>query len=105
MKAFITNNPIRKPIFIVGLPRTGTTFLHRLLSLDPENTAPVTWELMDPVPRVKDDLDKDAKKRIQYCKANIDMLLSLIPHFAEVHEMDSETAEECTVLMVSYRNL
>ena len=27
--------PVRSPVFVMGLPRTGTTFLHRLLSLDP----------------------------------------------------------------------
>ena len=86
-------------IFIVGLPRTGTTFLHCLLSLDPANTASVTWELMDPVPRYKNDLEKDVNKHTKYCEANIDMLLSLIPHFADVHEMDAEGAEECTILM------
>jgi len=95
---------ISKPIFIVGLPRTGTTFLQRLLSLDPANTSPKTWELMDPVPRLKEDLEKDAKKRIKFCQTNIDMLLSLIPHFEDVHEMGSEIAEECTVLMVSQFN-
>ncbi len=28
------NQPLRQPIFIVGNPRSGTTFLHRLMSLD-----------------------------------------------------------------------
>ena len=28
--------PVKSPVFVLGLPRTGTTFLHRLLSLDPE---------------------------------------------------------------------
>ena len=54
---------------------------------------------MDPVPRYKNDLEKDVNKHTKYCEANIDMLLSLIPHFADVHEMDAEGAEECTVLI------
>src|ERR1700756_1230601 len=36
--------PIRRPIFIAGLPRSGTTFLHRLLMQDPPNRAPLVWE-------------------------------------------------------------
>lgn len=99
MKEYCDKNPIRKPIFILGLPRTGTTFLHRLLSLDPANTAPLTWELTDPVPRLKDDLDTDMKKRIEYCQRNIDMLLSLNPHFADIHELGADIPEECTLLM------
>ena len=84
---------------IVGLPRTSTIFVHRLLSLDPANITPVNWELMDPVQRYKNDLEKDAKKHTKYIKDNIDMLLLPIPHFEDVHEMDAEGAEECTVLM------
>ncbi len=38
------------PIIIIGLPRTGTTFLHRLLCLDPANRGVPLWELMNPLP-------------------------------------------------------
>src|SRR5262245_36243 len=31
----IANEQIRRPLFIVGLPRTGSTLLHQLLSQDP----------------------------------------------------------------------
>lgn len=98
-KAYCDANPVRKPIFIAGLPRTGTTFLQRLLSLDPANTSPLTWELMDPVPRIKENLEKDMKKRIKYCQKNIDMLLALNPRIADMHEIGAEIPEECTVLM------
>jgi hypothetical protein len=40
--------PVRAPVFVLGLPRTGTTFLHRLLSLDPASRCPQTYELFDP---------------------------------------------------------
>jgi hypothetical protein len=39
--------PVRKPLFVVGLPRTGTTFLHRLLAMDPGARAPRTWEVSE----------------------------------------------------------
>jgi hypothetical protein len=35
-------------VFIIGLPRTGTTHLHGLVSQDPDNRAPLTWEVMFP---------------------------------------------------------
>jgi len=39
------------PVFVMGLPRTGTTLLHRLLSLDTKRfRAPLLWELLNPVP-------------------------------------------------------
>lgn len=38
------------PIVIFGIPRTGTTALHHLLSLDPRFRYPRRWELTDPLP-------------------------------------------------------
>jgi hypothetical protein len=36
---------IRRPLFILGLPRTGTTLLYGLLAEDPANCAPLSWEI------------------------------------------------------------
>lgn len=43
---------IKQPLFVFGLGRSGTTFLHRLLSLDPAVRSPRLWELTNPVPDV-----------------------------------------------------
>lgn len=37
---------IRKPLFIVGPPRSGTTHLHHVLSADPDTTTFRTWECL-----------------------------------------------------------
>lgn len=37
---------IREPLFIVGVPRSGTTFLHRLLAMDERFTTTALWELI-----------------------------------------------------------
>lgn len=62
----VLNVSVREPVFVFGMPRTGTTFLHRLLSLDPAVRAPLTWELLASVPDVdqnasKEDFAKDGK--------------------------------------------
>src|SRR4051812_26670228 len=44
----ILDEPIEKPIIITGLPRTGTTFLHRLLAEDDANRVPRIWQLIHP---------------------------------------------------------
>ena len=44
-KPELTATPLKPPVFVLGLPRTGTTFLHRLLSLDPNVRFPKTWEV------------------------------------------------------------
>ncbi len=45
--------PIREPIFVIGAPRTGTTVLHRLLTLVPGLRAPRGWELLYPLPTMR----------------------------------------------------
>jgi hypothetical protein len=37
---------IERPIFITGMPRSGSTFLYELLAEDPENRASRVWEVM-----------------------------------------------------------
>src|SRR5208282_561628 len=44
----ILTRPLAPPIFITGLPRSGTTFLHGLLAEDPANRAPRIWEAIYP---------------------------------------------------------
>jgi hypothetical protein len=46
----ILTRPLASPIFITGLPRSGTTFLHGLLADDPLNRAPRIWEAIYPRP-------------------------------------------------------
>lgn len=40
--------PVRAPTFVVGHPRSGTTFLHRMLALDPRFAAPTARQLLLP---------------------------------------------------------
>ena len=37
---------VREPLFVVGVPRSGTTFLHRLLAMDERFTTTALWELL-----------------------------------------------------------
>lgn len=46
----LLRRPIEKPVFVFGMPRTGTTLLSNLLSADPARRSPLTWEIDDPVP-------------------------------------------------------
>ena len=50
---------IRRPVFITGMPRSGSTFLHELLAEDPENRVPRVWEVMFPVPDRDVALEQD----------------------------------------------
>ena len=42
--------PIEKPLFVFGLPRTGTTLVINLLNADPARRSFLRWEAYDPTP-------------------------------------------------------
>ncbi len=44
----VLDQPVDRPVFVVGTARSGTSLLHELLALDPRHRAPATWELLHP---------------------------------------------------------
>lgn len=46
----LLRRPIERPVFVFGIPRTGTTLLSNLLAADPVRRSPLTWEIDEPVP-------------------------------------------------------
>jgi hypothetical protein len=46
----LLRRPIERPVFVFGIPRTGTTLLSNLLAADPARRSPLTWEIDEPVP-------------------------------------------------------
>ena len=41
---------IERPVFVMGVPRTGTTLMSNLLAADPARRSTLTWEIDDPIP-------------------------------------------------------
>lgn len=93
--------PIQRPIFVAGMPRTGTTYLHRLLALDPAARAPLAFELFEPVQRKKGDLARDQQNRKSIFQRQMDIVHMIVPRFAAVHEAHAMLPEECLCAMVS----
>jgi len=91
----IAQQEIRQPLFVVGLPRSGTTLLHILLAADPAHRAPLTWEVMSPSP----PSSKDRQERIRQAARNLAMLRWLAPTFESVHATGAELPQECVSLM------
>jgi hypothetical protein len=46
----LLERPVARPVFVFGIPRTGTTLLNNLLAADPGRRSALTWEIDDPVP-------------------------------------------------------
>ncbi|MEY2601933.1 MAG: hypothetical protein QOJ36_1252, partial [Verrucomicrobiota bacterium] len=82
----IAQQRVREPLFIVGLPRSGTTLLHMLLATDPAHRAPLTWEVMSPSP----PSSKDRQQRVRQATRNLAMLRWLAPTFESVHATGAE---------------
>jgi hypothetical protein len=91
----IVRQEIREPLFIVGLPRSGTTLLHTLLALDPEHRVPLTWEVMTPSPPTRDN----ERRRIQRAISSCNCFNWLAPTFRQVHPVGAELPQECVSLM------
>lgn len=89
---------IRKPVFVVGLPRTGSTILHDLLARDPDSRVPMTWETQYMSPPAE-AATFDTDPRIARCEAHFEQTSrALIPEFQAIHEMGALLAQECLML-------
>jgi hypothetical protein len=91
----IARQEIREPLFIVGLPRSGTTLLHSLLAADPEHRCPFMWEVRSPSPPTL----ADEKRRIQRATQSCNVFNWLAPTFRYVHAVGAEVPQECISLM------
>ncbi len=101
---------VEKPIFVTGLPRTGTTALHRLLTADPTHQGIEMWLAEFPQPRPPRDTwaSNPVYQQINsgFDKHHIDN-----PEFMGLHYMDAGEVEECwqllrqSVMSISYESL
>jgi hypothetical protein len=87
--------PITAPIFILGLPRSGTTFLHALLARDPANLVPRNWQTIYPAPRPP-NFDPARDNHAKTVEAQLKFFAALAPGFAEHHPTDADSPQECS---------
>lgn len=82
---------------IVGLQRTGTTKLQRLLASDPDNRSILSWEALNPAP-IKEDIET-GKERIKIAKTSVKALQYMSPGFFAIHPIEFEAPEEDVLLL------
>jgi hypothetical protein len=85
---------IQRPVFITGMPRSGSTFLHELMAEDPENRAPRAWEVMFPIPTRK-DVRSSVDPRIRKAEACLWWFRRLAPRADAVYPIRASTPHEC----------
>ncbi|MFI5321492.1 MAG: sulfotransferase, partial [Myxococcota bacterium] len=89
---------IDDPIVIVGLARTGTTMLHRLVSSDPGLYSARWWEVRFPAPFAGWDW-RGPDPRIAEAHAQVRTILETMPALAAIHPWDAEGPDEEIMLM------
>jgi PAS domain-containing protein len=86
---------VSRPIVICGLPRTGTTHLHNLVSCDPGLRSLPYWESLEPV--LADD-QRPAPGAVDPRVVRTDMALSFVntamPELKRMHEMTVDHVHE-----------
>jgi hypothetical protein len=90
------------PLVICGLPRTGSTHLHNLISADPGLRSLPYWESLEPVlPEAERPGPGDPDPRRARCQVGLDFLHAAMPWFDRMHEMTVDHVhEEIQLLLV-----
>ncbi|CAD5124566.1 DgyrCDS12840 [Dimorphilus gyrociliatus] len=95
MDPTVSQVPIKRPVFILTLIRTGSTFLHHLMNQDENWKCPELWELEDCAPSPGDNAEED-KRRIAYCKFKWDVSSVLMGwnDIKKYHSLDPHNPED-----------
>ena len=94
----LLDRPIEKPLFVFGLPRTGTTLMVNLLAADPARRCFLNWEWGAPMPPALPE-ELHAGPRYEAAKARGEMALKHVPHIAAIHFEEADSPSECQFLM------
>jgi hypothetical protein len=89
---------IRRPVFILGLPRTGTTALHHLLGQNPANQVLEYWLAAAPSPRPPRNA-WESDPRFQQSVQELQAMYEMDPSLKAMHLMTADGPEECRHLL------
>ena len=97
---------IARPIIIAGLPRTGTTHLHNLISQDPSLRSLPYWESLEPVPDPREAAVSGRDPRVVRCEQGLAMVHRVMPLFPLMHEMTPDARhEEIQLLAIAFSTM
>ncbi|HQR04909.1 MAG: sulfotransferase [Proteobacteria bacterium] len=93
----IADQPIVAPVFIIGMPRTGTSILHELMALDDHNRVPQSWEVNAPCPP-PESARYTSDPRIAEMEKQYRGLDALLPAIRLMHRQGSQLPQECVAI-------
>jgi hypothetical protein len=94
----IADVPITSPIFIAGLPRSGSTLLHHLLAQDPDSRVLRAWEALAPSPPPAPATDT-TDPRIEAARRQLRAFDRIAPEFKTIHPLGAELPLECIAVL------
>ena len=94
----VRDEVVARPVFIVGLPRTGTTALHHMLNQDTGNRTLRLWEAQNPVPP-PETASYTSDPRIAKQHEGVALTETFLPGFLKTHLIDAEEPDECYMLL------
>lgn len=94
----IHSQVVEGPVFVIGLPRTGTTALSQLVAADPQMRSLRAWESGKPVPP-PESATQHSDPRIAEAQAGLDYMYTTYPQWASMHHETAETPTECQDLL------
>jgi hypothetical protein len=90
--------PVPRPLFIVGLARTGSTLLHRLMARHAASRPLLYWEMNFPFSGANMGLNhREMSLKLAHLK--IQQIMKRYPGYDHIHRIEAEAPEECNVLM------
>ena len=97
----VAEQRIERPLFVLGLPRTGTTIFYELLAQDPNHRWPITYEVEQPIPPVREE-SLFTDPRIAVVDKQMDEVEKLAPGFRAIHDMGATLPQECIAMTSLY---
>lgn len=94
----VLQQPIRRPLIITGVPRTGTTALHKLLSMDPQFQGLEKWLTVFPQPRPP-QAEWAAHPHHQAVVAGLETFFKAAPEMRAAHNIVADEVDECLELL------
>ncbi len=94
----VRERPIRKPLFLTGLPRTGTSALFNLLASDRSARPLLLWEGNHPDP-LEGVPEGGEDPRLSALREALERARAANPGFAAIHDARADKPEECVQLL------
>ena len=93
----VADEVIDRPIFVLGLPRTGTTALYGALSTHPDLRSPASWETNFPIPPSTEST-VETDPRIEQMRKVYAGLRRIAPEAEKLHHMSEHLPQECIAM-------